>query len=461
MNPLRFMVPRFNGDRIDEDFDYYLRLVKKGVSGFIVFGGELDTLRDCIGRLQQESAAPLIISSDLEQGFGQQVRGGTLFPPAMAVAEAEKKKPGILRRVYEQVAAEAAYAGINVIFAPVLDINTNPENPIIATRAFGEDPETVSRLGAETIKIYEERDIVPCGKHFPGHGDTAIDSHIGLPVIKKPLSDLEACELVPFRRAIEAGVRMIMLGHLSVPAMDESGIPVSLSKRAVEYLRAKMGFDGIIVTDALNMGGLGGYSPEEAALAALRAGVDVLLHPLKPESLAEALENAGPPPSVERLMAFRKALHRFPSENRPSFDPGLAGEVTKASIKMDGPLNIGKNPIVVVLDDRGNEKEETAFIDSLKKRFPSIRCIRLKPGEPTPKEDDMIVAVFSSVRAWKGGTAPWIVEALKGLEGKARLYVSFGSPYLIRDLSAAKLYAYWDSEIAQQAAAESILRGTS
>ncbi|HBU05744.1 MAG TPA: beta-glucosidase, partial [Nitrospiraceae bacterium] len=241
MNFYQFIISRLNGRDIEKEVDYYLGLVRKGIAGFIIFGGELNTVKQGIKKLQREADNRLIIASDLERGLGQQLEGGTIFPPAMAIAKAIKNsklkvqnsKLKILRDVFKTVAIEARYAGINTIFAPVLDINTNPKNPIISTRAFGESAESVSFFGCEMIKIFQSYGITACGKHFPGHGDTETDSHIKLPKIKKDIKTLSKTELAPFRDAIKAGVRMIMLGHLNVPALDPSGIPVSLSKKAV------------------------------------------------------------------------------------------------------------------------------------------------------------------------------------------------------------------------------------
>ena len=176
MNYYQFIIPRLNGRDIEKDFDYYLRLVKKGIAGFIIFGGKLGIVRQGISELQKESNTPLIIASDLERGLGQQLEGGTIFPPAMAIAAAFRscqpsaisyQQKTLLRKIFKAVAVEAGYAGINTIFAPVLDINTNPKNPIIATRAFGEDAETVSFFGCEMIKVFQANGIVACGKHFP------------------------------------------------------------------------------------------------------------------------------------------------------------------------------------------------------------------------------------------------------------------------------------------------------
>ncbi|MDP2277541.1 MAG: glycoside hydrolase family 3 N-terminal domain-containing protein, partial [Nitrospirota bacterium] len=308
MNFYKFIIARLNGRDIEREFDYYLGLARKGIAGFIIFGGELNTVRRGISELQKEADNRLIIASDLERGLGQHIEGGTIFPPAMAIAKAiqnskfkvQSSKLKILRDVFKTIALEARYAGINTIFAPVLDINTNPKNPIISTRAFGEDPESVSFFGCEMIKTFQSHGITACGKHFPGHGDTETDSHIKLPKIKKDIKSLSKAEIVPFRDAIKAGVKMIMMGHLSVPALDPSGIPVSLSQKAVSYLRKNLGFKGIVITDAMNMGAL--YPPtsplakggcrgveEEASLMALNAGVDILLHPTDPDRVVSYL----------------------------------------------------------------------------------------------------------------------------------------------------------------------------
>ena len=163
-NYYQFIIPRLNGGEIRKNFRYYRSLVEKGIAGFIVFGGELKTLRKYLADLQDASVLPLIIASDLERGLGQQVRGGTLFPPAMAMASAVQgiqnskfkiQNVRLLRDSFRAVAAEAGYAGINTIFGPVLDINTNPRNPIISVRAFGEDPETVSFFGCEMIRAVQ------------------------------------------------------------------------------------------------------------------------------------------------------------------------------------------------------------------------------------------------------------------------------------------------------------------
>ncbi|MBM4135550.1 MAG: glycoside hydrolase family 3 protein [Nitrospira sp.] len=497
MNFYQFLIPRLNGNEIEKKFDYYLRLVKKGIAGFIIFGGNLETVRKGISELQKETAEPLIISSDLEQGLGQQIKEGTLFPPAMAVASAVKppslalplkgggvggggvQNPGLnlLRRAFKAIALEAQYAGINTIFAPVLDINTNPRNPIISTRSFGEDPETVLFFGCRMIRILQGNGVAACGKHFPGHGDTEVDSHISLPLIKKELPLLENTELVPFRRAIKAGVKMIMLGHLSVPAIDPSGIPVSLSEKAIRYLKDKMEFRGITITDALNMHGLKSVhnlTEEKASLMALGAGVDFLLHPTEPDSIVSHLEKNDYQPSlstINRLRRFRRTYCSNVTHAEPSFSfeehKKLSEELTRKAINLKGEIRPIKKPSLIVLNDEEEEKG-SVFIEELLFKKPELRYLSLKrqmKGIDSQLRNntigkDIIVAVFSKIKAWKGGVTPWIEDTMKELGERTRIAISFGSPHILDSLKddIIKIYAYWDSEVAQKTVAELIVK---
>ncbi len=468
MEHYRRIIPRLDGEEIEDRFDYYLRLVKNGVAGFIIFGGELETVRHVLKRLQDRAGQPLIIASDLEQGLGQQIKGGTTFPPAMAIASAFTTSPrvhgsrlNLLRKTIGAIAVEARYAGINAILAPVLDINTNPDNPIIATRAFGEDPETVSSFGCEMIRVLQENGIIACGKHFPGHGDTEIDSHIGLPVIRKDLSSLENLELVPFKRAIDAGVGMIMLGHLSVPAIDPSGIPASLSKMTVSYLRNKLGFKGMILTDAMNMGAIGEYAENEASLMALRAGADIILHPADPDGVAAYLGQKGYRSGALNL--DHTSFTSLPSQEMPAFSEHkrLSEELTKMAIRADGEIKI-KRPFLILLNDKKEDKG-LYFIRALQERYPHIKHFTVSPEEDIPwhiipSDHDMIVGVFSEIKAWKGRTSLWLKRTIDNLKERARLFISFGNPYVIGSIQGVpKIYAYWDSEAAEKAVAEGLL----
>ena len=480
MNPYSRLIPRLNGGEIEERFSYYLDLVKKGVAGFIIFGGELETVRAGVRKLQDAAGHPLIIASDLEQGLGQQIEGGTLFPPAMAIASAvksldEKQTASTLRELYTAFAVEARYAGINTIFAPVLDINTNPDNPIIATRAFGEDPETVSSFGCTMISVLQQNGIVACGKHFPGHGDTETDSHISLPVIKKALTHLEKNEFMPFKRAVDKGVNMIMLGHLSIPALDPSGLPASLSGRVVSYLRGRMGFSGTIITDAMNMGGIGRYAEPEASLMALGAGVDLVLHPSDPDAVATYLAQK------DFRSGHNPALPSFTSPEAPLCKGQSLGETDGLALSPDfaahqrlsdrlagmavttegrNDLKITKPFMIILKEDRVERGED--MVNALKQRYAGFQYRSVMPGDEIPwsvipEGHDLLVSVFSQVRAWKGPTAEWLRKAIGSLDGKARIFISFGNPYVLRNiLGTPKIYAYWDSRSAQETVAEKL-----
>jgi beta-glucosidase-like glycosyl hydrolase len=455
MNFHQFLIPRLDGNEIESNLPHYLDLVKKGVAGFIVFGGELETLRKNIRLLQEEAAMPLIMASDLEQGLGQQVQGGTVFPPAMAIAHAEKESPGLARQAFGCMAREASYAGINTIFAPVLDVNTNPENPIISIRAFSDEPETVSELGTTMVEALMENGIKPCGKHFPGHGSTSADSHLTLPEVDKSLDELEACELKPFRAAIATGVPMVMLGHLSVPALDDSGRPVTVSEKAIGFLRNAMGFHGIVITDAMDMGGMDAFTSVEASLMALAAGSDLLLHPSDPEGLAAELARSGRSFDTQRIVSFRKSLSVNPaSGSPPPLCEDLSREITRESILVEGQRRPLNNPFVLILSD--DELDGTPFVENLRERFPSVKekCITGPSNgieQLVPAESDLIVAVYSKIRAYKGGHAQWIKEALSVLDSRASAVVSFGSPYILEIPNGKnlKIFAWWDNHAAQ------------
>lgn len=488
MNPYKFLIPRLNGDELEDRFDYYAGLVRKGVAGFIVFGGELESLREGIRRLQEVSGHFLIIASDLEQGLGQQVRGGTLYPPSMAITKilnriGDRERDYYLRKIYSSIASEALYAGINTILAPVLDINSNPENPIIATRSFGEDPETVSYYGISMIKIYKEMGIISCGKHFPGHGDTDRDSHQELPVINKDLSELEGFELAPFKRAILSGVDMIMLGHLSVPCLEPSGIPATISSRIVKYLRDEMAFKGLIITDAMNMGGLSGFTEEEASLMALMAGVDLILHPSDPDNVASYISvrvkgrqcdryraTAGPfdPATVrscdrsttsrlwcDRTVAPSNAFNPQPSaSSQPDFNSNrdLSNELFYMAITYKGNIRGIKKPFLIVITD---EMITTSyFIDWFKRVFGKDRVLFLNetviPWQRIPDGSGLVVSIFSEARAWKEKSLH-LNNLLNKFNKKVEIFLSFGNPFILNKIGSPTIFAYSTSEHAQVA----------
>jgi beta-N-acetylhexosaminidase len=244
-------------------------------------------------QLQAKSKLPLLIGADFERGTAMRLDEGTSFPTAMALAAAGNPKDAYT--MGKITALEARAVGLQWIYAPDSDVNNNPDNPIINTRSFGENPQKVAEYVSAFIRGVQENGGLATAKHFPGHGDTAADSHIDLPVIHADRERLESLELVPFRAAIAAGADSIMTGHLSIPALEpDSNTPATLSSNILTgLLRKELGYQGLVVTDAMDMGGITvRFAPGEAAVRAFVAGADALLMPPVPDAAFDALRDA-------------------------------------------------------------------------------------------------------------------------------------------------------------------------
>ncbi|MFI5234477.1 MAG: glycoside hydrolase family 3 N-terminal domain-containing protein [Gemmatimonadales bacterium] len=260
------------------------------VGGIIVSVGSPLDIAAKLNFLQRRSGLPLLIAADLEGGTAGRFGGGTAFPTNMGVAATGRELDA-----YEMgriTALEGHAVGIHLAFAPVADVNNNPANPIINTRSFGEDPQAVARLVGAAIRGMQEHGLFATAKHFPGHGDTGTDSHIALPVILSGWERLDTLELVPFRAAIDAGVTAIMSAHIALPGLDSGRIRPSTLNPAIltGVLRDSLGFHGVVVTDALDMGALvSAYGGGRAAVLAFLAGADLLLQPADPAEALKAL----------------------------------------------------------------------------------------------------------------------------------------------------------------------------
>ncbi len=231
-------------------------------------------------QLQQHAKIPLLVGADFESGTAMRIDEGTAFPSAMAVAAAGN--PQDAYTMGKVTALEARAVGVQFIFAPDSDVNINPDNPIINIRSFGEDPKRVAEFVATYVRGVQENGALATAKHFPGHGDVNTDSHLVLPVVSADQARLESVELVPFRAAIDAGVASIMTGHLAVTALEpDTSLPATLSPRiSTGLLRDQLGFEGLLVTDALDMAGVTAlYPPGEAAVRSILAGSKMLLMP--------------------------------------------------------------------------------------------------------------------------------------------------------------------------------------
>lgn len=376
--------------------DLRRHIVENKLGGIIFFGAPIYETTHIANRMQQAAKYPLLMSLDAETGIGMRFEDATNFPWAMAVAATGN--PEFARRMGVVTGREAKAIGIRHVYAPVLDVNNNAANPVINVRSFGEDPEDVARFGVAFAQGIQSQQVIATAKHFPGHGDTNVDSHRGLPIIDLPKSRLDSLELVPFKKAIDAGIGSIMIAHIALPQIDneqvkplptygggdaEAGseivtgaatIPATLSAKVqTDLLRKEMGFKGLIVSDAMSMNGLTIYfTQEEAGVRAFLAGTDILEKPHDVDAMIRGLVAAaksGRIPmaqlddSVKRQIAWKHELGLFKDRMTPidqidrivsSPDVNvLADEVGAAAITLvrqnAGDLPIARSKKIAVL----------------------------------------------------------------------------------------------------------------
>tara|TARA_Y100001968_G_scaffold274240_1_gene267332 strand:- start:9166 stop:11982 length:2817 start_codon:yes stop_codon:yes gene_type:complete len=320
-----------------------IRLIKnKHIGGLITYTGSTHGTFYNLKEFQENSNIPLFVAADYERGVGQFI-DGTLFPSNMALAATGN--PNNAYRQGEITAIEAKAIGINMIFAPVLDINNNPNNPIINFRSYGDESETVIKFSLPYIKGIQSQGIIACGKHFPGHGDTDTDSHTSLPIINKKTEDLFSQELLPFKNACLSGIRSVMVAHVLFPDLDPDN-PATFSKKITEnILRKKWNYKGLIITDALEMGALSSYTWHgEAAVRAVEAGADIILLPIDNDqainSILEAVETGRI--SIQRI---EKSFNKIISEKQKSglFDMNSNWDIVEDDVKIYSHRKIAKN----------------------------------------------------------------------------------------------------------------------
>jgi len=450
-------------------------------------------------QLQGHSKLPLLIGADFERGTAMRLDEGTSFPTAMAVAAG-----GNLNDAYTMgkiTALEARAVGIQWIYAPDADVNNNPGNPIINTRSFGEDPERVAKFVSAFVKGVQENGGLATAKHFPGHGDTSADSHIDLPVIRADRARLDTVELVPFRAAIAAHVDSIMTGHLSVPGLEpDPDTPATLSHNILtDLLRKQLGFQGLIVTDAMDMGGITvRYAPGEAAVRAVAAGADCLLMPPVPDAAFEALQSAVKSgriskqrldASVRRILQAkaRLGLHekRLADVNAINQQFGSvawqkeAQEISDRGVTLlrDTPHRLpldGAKPSRALLLAFYADPEPYPGEDlerELRSRFDSVTTLRADTRfvnasilklPPADSYDIAILALFVRVSDRKGNVDVPTEQAALAEQlfktGKPVITVGFGSPYLIEGFPQAEtwLAAFGISDVAQISVARAL-----
>jgi beta-N-acetylhexosaminidase len=254
-------------------------LVRRGVRSVILFSrnlGEPREVAELVRSIKALSSEPIGVFVDQEGGKVQRLRAGFTPVPAMRSVGAHRD-PELAFRVGKLIGSELSAVGIDVALAPVLDVDTNPQNPVIGERSFSRDPELVAELGAALVRGLLASGVAACGKHFPGHGDTELDSHLALPKLSHSLERIRAVELVPFRAAIAAGVPAVMTAHVVFSALDPE-LPATLSPAAISLLRRELGFDGLVVSDDTEMRAVvDHFGAGETAVRGIGAGIDLLL----------------------------------------------------------------------------------------------------------------------------------------------------------------------------------------
>jgi beta-glucosidase len=370
------------------------------IGGVILLGASAGEIYLRTQQLQKWAKIPLLIGADVEEGVGQRFAGATCFPPPMALGAIYRDNPSAAldyaRQMGAVTASEAFAIGINWLYAPIVDVNNNPDNPVINIRAFDDNPESVGQIAAAFIKGASSHPVLTTAKHFPGHGDTATDSHLHLPTVPHEVDRLETIELPPFQSAIASGVDSIMTAHLLIPAWDGER-PATLSHSILTgQLRQNLGFEGLIVTDALIMGGVSNYaSPTEVAIMALEAGADILLMPPDPAATIEAiyravlsgrLTEARIDESIARIWQAKGKI--FAGDRLERKDPSSAiwtiakpeANDTVAAILRDSQKSGGKLPIVPSKDEK--QRNLIVLDDLLKSDFIGLHA----PAVTLPKQ---------------------------------------------------------------------------
>jgi beta-N-acetylhexosaminidase len=503
----QLFVPEGHGVFLNESSPQYRRLERfvrdQHVGGIIWFAANVLETAMLNRRLQQLARVPLLISADLEAGMGMRFADTTFWPPAMAVAATGDAR--LAEAEGREVAIEARAVGVNHILAPVADVNVDPDNPVINTRSYGEDSETVARFVSAFIEGVQSEGVLATAKHFPGHGDTHVDSHRSLPILDVTPERLEKTELVPFRAAIAAHVRSIMIGHLGVPSLDptpaplradglrenryvggsvesvaHATLPATLSRPMVTgLLRDRLGYDGLVVSDAFDMGGLTEhFEAGEAAVRGIEAGQDQIMFSANTDRAIAAVRAAVRSgrlteqridESVRRIFAAKafvshevaddeQIVRIVDSERSRRVAREIAGRAVTLLREQQSVLPIEKTARVVIL-------AVTDFADLVNPIAELNRELRLRLAN-TPemfaadarttdaelanavasaRNADVVIVAFA-IRARSGGGRLAVPPAARRaieqmISGSVPVIgISFGSPYVIRETPAISTY---------------------
>ena len=496
-----------------DEFKRLERLVKEQkVGGLIFFQGDVYETATLVNRMQEMSDVPLLIGSDFEWGSAMRIRRGTRFPEAMAIGAT--RDTTLAYKVGEAIGKESRALGIHQVFAPVADVNNNPDNPVINTRSFGENQYLVADMASAFAAGLQSGGVLATAKHFPGHGDTQTDSHLDLPIISQTKPRLDSVELYPFRRLIDQHIPSIMVAHLEVPSLETKKIPATLSPSIITGLLKKaLGFHGLVVTDALDMGAIvNGFGSDSAAVKAIEAGVDILLVLPDEEKAIDAIENAVLKgrisearinESVVKILKYKWSMglsvNRFvdlkmiPEVVASPEHLALSRQVARSSItvlKNNSVLPLerfGEKQILeVVVSDAENYRTEIHrsstslpneavgdyFTAQLKKRYSNLQTIKLHQASDSldylsvykraGSADLIICPIFSKARSGSGmfGLPPGIIGVVDSLTklDKPMALISLGSPYVIGAFpnAGSVVCTYSDCEVSTEAVVEAL-----
>ncbi|MCU7496433.1 MAG: serine hydrolase [Ignavibacteria bacterium] len=499
----QMVMPWVEAEFMNEDDPKYKRLVHLvrdlKVGGLIFFEGDVINQVMLTNKLQRLSGLPLLISADYERGVGMRLKDAVEFPYNMAVAAADDT--ALTYMMGKIIGQETRAIGVQQNYAPMVDINNHARNPIINIRSYSEDKDIIDRHMLAFMKGMEEENVLTTAKHFPGHGATDLDSHRDLPLLSQSRKSFETNDLVPFEKAISAGVKSVMVGHLEVPAYEpKRGLPATLSRNIItKLLKDQLGFNGLIVTDAMNMHGLTKhFKSGPAALKAVQAGNDIILFPPDESKAISAIYNAVESGklkesridySVRKILAAKKWLHldnnRYVDIDSVSRSLNSKSHIRLAQDIADKSITLVKNTASLVPVNPANYSSVACitlsdlsapapyyFEKLVKERFNNVRHVSLgktstgrefnEAMEAVRSSDLVLVPIFVKVKAFTGSIGMpeeeiKLVKALSELK-KPVIFMSMGNPYILSNFPEAPNYlcSYGDPKVSQIAMMKAI-----
>jgi beta-N-acetylhexosaminidase len=520
--PLRARVaqlvwPSILGDYQQSDDPRWLTALRQvraeGVGGFTISVGSPLDFAAKVDALQAAASVPLLFAADFESGAGMRARGGvflpngielggaTWTPPLMAIGAANDT--ALAHALGRITALEGRALGTHIVYGPVLDVNNNPANPVINVRSFGEDPQRVAALGAAFVRGVQDHGMLATGKHFPGHGDTDVNSHLALPTVSATRARLDSVELVPFRAAIAAGVGAMMTFHGAMPNVDASGVPATLSPAIIgRLLRDTLGFQGLAITDAMDMRGvLEQFGAREAAVRAVLAGADVLIQPedvtVTIDAIVAAVEAGRIPPARidEAARRVLTAKARLGLTSAPRTDAmqlralvgapahlALADSIAARGLTLvrdaGTRVPVARGPrtlLSVTVARRSDLLAGQAFDAQLRAAGHRVRSLFIDADAPSASAFAAALAAADSVDAvligsyvaqrWDATSIAqsrdFVDFATKASRTRAgAIVVAFGNPYLLQQLPEVGSYLVaWSGTSATQRAAARALTG--